>query len=94
MIFTEITSLLNISFIDLIGWIGGLEVLLAYALISDKKVNESSIIYHLLNLSGAVLLIINTIAKGAFPSAFVNFVWVGIAAYSIWKYRRKSNSQF
>jgi hypothetical protein len=94
MIFAGIASAITISFIDLIGWIGGLEVLVAYGLISSKRVNESSIIYHLLNLSGAVLLIINTMSMRAFPSAFVNFVWVGIAVHSIWKYRRKSNSQF
>lgn len=77
---------LEFSFIDIIGWIGGVEVLIAYFLISTKKVDQKSVLYHLLNLTGALLLIVNTIIKGAFPSAFVNIVWVGIAAYSIYKY--------
>lgn len=87
-----LTPLFELSFIDLIGWVGGIEVLLAYGLISSKKVDESSLAYHLLNLTGAMLLIINTVVKGAFPSAFVNVIWVGIAAYSIWKYSFKKKS--
>jgi hypothetical protein len=85
MIFLDIPSL-EFSLIDLIGWLGGIEVLLAYGLISTKRVDEKSIGYHLLNLTGALLLIVNTIIKGAYPSAFVNIFWVGIAAYSIYKY--------
>jgi hypothetical protein len=77
---------IDFTFIDIIGWVGGLEVLIAYGLISSKKVDQSSIWYHLLNLTGALLLIVNTIVKGAYPSAFVNVVWVGIAVYSILKY--------
>lgn len=78
--------LFEFTFIDLLGWIGGIEVLIAYGLISTKKVTERSLLYQLLNLTGAILLIANTIIKGAYPSAFVNIIWVGIAAYSIWKY--------
>jgi hypothetical protein len=88
MIFLEMPSL-EFNFIDIIGWVGGIEVLIAYFLISTKKVDQKSILYHLLNLTGALLLIVNTIIKGAFPSAFVNIVWVGIAAYSIYKYSIK-----
>lgn len=83
---------LQLSFIDILGWIGGLEVLIAYGLISAKKVNEKSLFYQLLNLTGAILLIANTVIKGAYPSAFVNIIWVGIAAYSIWKYSFKKAS--
>lgn len=80
---------MTFNLIDIIGWIGGIEVLLAYGLISSKRVDQTSFIYHLLNLTGAILLIANTIVKGAYPSAFVNIVWVGIAVYSIWKYSVK-----
>lgn len=78
---------IGIAWVDLIGWIGGLEVLIAYFLISNKRVSETSLFYHLLNLTGAILLIINTIYVGAYPSAFVNIVWVAVAGYSIWKYK-------
>ena len=38
--------------IDVIGWIGVISLLLAYALVSARKVQGDSIIYHLMNLIG------------------------------------------
>jgi hypothetical protein len=75
-------------FIDVIGWIGGAMVVLAYFLISSGKTTAKSFFYQFLNLVGSVFLIINTYAKEAYPSAVVNVVWVGIALYGffrIWK---------
>lgn len=74
------------TIIDIIGWIGGLEVLLAYLLISINKVDARSFFYQFLNATGALLLIINTIYLGAYPSALVNIVWVMVAGYSMGKY--------
>ena len=69
--------------IDLAGWIGALEVILAYLLISFNKLDSKSNIYQLLNLTGGIVLIVNTIYKQAYPSAFVNIVWVVIAAVAL-----------
>jgi hypothetical protein len=70
-----------LTFTDILGWIGAIEVLAAYLLVSINKVGGKSIIFQLLNLTGAIFLIINTIALKAYPSAFVNVVWSGIAIY-------------
>lgn len=72
--------------IEIIGWIGGFEVLFAYFLISSGKVNSTSMFFQLLNLTGSILLIINTYAKEAYPSTFVNVVWVGIAGTAMIQY--------
>ncbi len=74
---------------EIIGWIGAIEVLLAYFLLSLNYVDGKSLPYQLLNLTGAIFLIINTLALKAYPSAFVNVIWVGIALYSIFKYSFK-----
>lgn len=71
--------------IDIIGWIGSVEVIVAYALISSERVNGKSILYQLLNLTGAIFLIVNTIYYGAYPSTAINVVWVGIALAALWK---------
>ena len=71
--------------IDIIGWIGSAEVILAYALISTKKVNSSSTFYQWLNLTGAIFLIVNTWYYGAFPSTAINLVWVLIAIVALYK---------
>jgi hypothetical protein len=72
---------MELSFTDVLGWIGAVEVLTAYLLVSINKVDGKSTVFQLLNLTGAVFLIINTVAVKAYPSAFVNVVWTGIAIY-------------
>ena len=69
--------------IDVIGWIGSIEVIVAYALNSYQRIKSDSIYFQLLNLTGAVFLIINTIYYHAYPSAFINVVWVIIAFFAI-----------
>lgn len=74
--------------IDLIGWAGALAVLLAYALISAKRLKGDSRAFQLLNLAGGVFLLVNTLYFGAFPSAFVNLVWIAIAVVALVKIAR------
>ena len=73
--------------IDAIGWGGAAIVLLAYALVSMRKVEGDSVFYQVLNLSGAALLVANTVYLGAYPSAFVNVIWIAIGGYAL--YRRR-----
>ena len=69
--------------IEVVGWIGALQVLMAYCLITFGKINGSNKLYQWLNLVGSFLLIINTIYLKAYPSAFVNIIWVFIALAGI-----------
>ncbi len=70
-------------FINLIGWAGSAAVILAYVLVSTNRLKGDSVAYQILNLFGGVFLITNTIYFGAYPSTFVNFVWVCIAIFAI-----------
>jgi len=70
-------------FIDVVGWVGSVEVIAAYGLNSYQVLNSDSMIFQLLNLTGAIFLIINTIYHRAYPSAFINIVWVIIALIAI-----------
>jgi hypothetical protein len=74
--------------IDAIGWLGALGVLAAYILLSLGRLEARSFGYQGLNVAGSVLLIINTVYYGAYPSAFVNIVWLGIAVYALARLRR------
>ncbi|MCB0490720.1 MAG: hypothetical protein R2820_01120 [Cyclobacteriaceae bacterium] len=78
--------------IDIIGWIGSVEVILAYGLNSYQKIKSDSLVFQILNVTGAAFLIINTVYYGAFPSAFINVVWVLIAIPAIFKILRKKQS--
>lgn len=79
--------------IDIIGWIGSIEVILAYALISYHKITAKSIWYQFLNLTGGFFLIINTYYYGAYPSAVVNVVWIFIASTAIFNIYRVGKGQ-
>jgi hypothetical protein len=75
--------------INILGWIGSIEVLAAYGLNSYQKIKSDSILFYMLNLTGGLLLIIYSIYKEAFPNAFINIVWVVIALVALWKVRKK-----
>jgi hypothetical protein len=71
--------------IDILGWVGSVEVILAYGLNSYQRIKSDSLIFQVLNLTGGIFLIINTIYYGAYPSTFINIVWVMIALPAIVK---------
>src|SRR5947208_11543577 len=76
---------------DAIGWVGAAALLVAYAMVSHKKLEGDSATYQLLNISGSILLAANTIFYGSYPSTFVNLIWAGIAVFSIAARRRVSS---
>lgn len=69
--------------VEIIGWLGSVEVLLAYGLNSYQKIKSDSLLFLLLNLTGGLFLILYTAWKEAFASTFVNFIWVIIAVLSL-----------
>jgi hypothetical protein len=69
--------------INVIGWLGSAAVILAYVLVSTNRLKGDSVAYQVLNLFGGAFLVINTIFWGAYPSTFVNLVWIGIAVFAI-----------
>jgi len=69
--------------VDVMGWIGVVVLLLAYALVSTKRMTGDSVGYQALNLVGAGLLVVNSFYYGAYPSVGVNVVWIGIAIYAL-----------
>ncbi|GAL84977.1 hypothetical protein CHU_1672 [Sporocytophaga myxococcoides] len=79
--------------LNLTGWIGAIEVLIAYFLISTNRVTSEKFSYQLLNATGAVFLIINTIYLKAYPSAFVNIIWTAVALFNMVKSKASDKSE-
>jgi hypothetical protein len=71
------------NLIEIAGWAGALAVLMAYGLVSAERVSSRSWTYQLLNIGGAVGLVINSSWNGAIPSAVVNLIWIGIGVYAL-----------
>ncbi len=78
-------GLINNLAIDVVGWAGAALLLVAYGLVSARKVTGGSAAYQLLNLGGSILLMANTAYYGAYPSTFVNVIWLLIATGALWK---------
>jgi len=77
-------------FIEILGWIGAVEVIIAYALNSNGKMKSDSVIFQLLNLTGAIFLIVNTWYNAAYPSMVINIIWTGIAVAALIRIKKKT----
>jgi hypothetical protein len=69
--------------INVLGWIGAASLLGAYWLVSTRKVTGDSRTYQGMNLLGAVLVLVNSLYYGAYPSVGVNAAWIAIGAYAL-----------
>lgn len=74
--------------IEVIGWIGAILIILAYALLSAGRVSADSRLYHYMNIVGALGFVLNSGWNGAYPSAALNVVWIGIGSYGLLQRRR------
>jgi len=77
--------------IEVLGWIASVLIVGSYALNITGKLPASSKTYVLANIIGGVFFVVNTYYHKAYPSMFVNVIWVIIAIYMI--SRKKSNSK-
>jgi len=75
--------------IEIMGWIASLLIVGSYALNITGKLEATNKWYVWANIIGGFLFIINTYFHQAYPSMFVNIVWVIIAFLMIFKTKRK-----
>lgn len=75
----------NHLLIDIVGWFGAIVLLLAYAAVSRGRTQGTSFQYQLFNAIGSVCLLLNSAYYRAFPSSFVNIIWIVIALVTIRK---------
>jgi len=69
--------------LESLGWVGSLIIVVVYGLNSYQKIKSDSLTFQLLNLTGAIFLIINSVYKQVYPFTFINSVWAVIAMVAI-----------
>jgi hypothetical protein len=69
----------------LIGWLGAVLFILSYLLLSMGKLSAKSKLYHILNILGAICLVINGFILQDFPNIVVNVIWGLIGVYAVIK---------
>lgn len=69
--------------VEVIGTAGACLLLLAYFLVSTRRIATDSRLGYLLNLGGAAMLGVNAVEHGAIPPAVLNLVWALIAVVAL-----------
>jgi len=68
---------------EILGWYGVGAIVLAYALLSFGYVESNSFTYQILNLSGAVGMILDGWDDKSYQSMVLNIVWGAVALIAI-----------
>jgi predicted membrane metal-binding protein len=68
---------------EVLGWYGVIAILLAYALLSLDFVESQSLSYQMLNLTGAIGVMIDAIADHDAQPVVLNVIWAAIAVLAI-----------
>lgn len=71
-------------FYDIIGWVGMVLVLVAYALLSTSKIKQG-LLYQILNLLAGLFMAIGLYPKNAWFSFSLQIVWSIVAMVAIIK---------
>ena len=69
--------------VEIAGWAGAVLILAAYGLLTAGRLTSKDASYQWMNVVGAVGFIVNSAWNGAWPSAILNVIWVGIGAVAL-----------
>ncbi len=76
---------------DILGWIGMVLVLIAYALLSTNKI-ENGKLYQTLNLLAAIFMAIGLFPKNAWFSFSLQIIWGIVALVALIKILKEKKS--
>jgi Trk-type K+ transport system membrane component len=71
------------------GWIGTVLIVVAYYLISNKKVDSESKVYQAMNLFGALGVGVNVLRQEAWTTVALQVAWGIIAIFALIKIYNK-----
>jgi hypothetical protein len=78
--------------IEIMGWIGSVLIVGSYALNITGRLEATHKLYVLANILGGLFFVVNTYFHQAYPSMFVNIVWVIIAIVMLSKKDKNKRS--
>lgn len=76
---------------DILGWIGMVLVLIAYAMLSTDKINNGKV-YQIINLVASILMAIGLFPKKAWFSFALQIAWAVIAIVAIIKLKKQKDN--
>ena len=80
-------------FADIIGMMGTIAVVLAFFLIQLEKIDPRGLQYNLLNLSGAIMLLISLCINFNLASFVIELFWIAASMVGLFKYYQRRQLQ-
>jgi hypothetical protein len=71
--------------VEIIGWVAAAMMLSAYVLLTTGRLSSRSQLYQWLNVLSGAGFIVNSGWNGAYPSAFINVMWMAIGLYGVFR---------
>lgn len=71
--------------IEIFGWYGMAAIVLGYTLVSFNVISVDNSVYQLLNLTGAIGIVVISLFKKAYPPALLNMIWMIVALIALLK---------
>ncbi len=68
---------------EILGWYGSIALILGYFLISFQFIEAESLVYQILNITGAFGLMGFSLYKKVYPLAVLNGFWGGIGCFAL-----------
>jgi hypothetical protein len=78
--------------IDAIGMLGAGMVVLAYYLLQLERADPRSLSYNMINLVGAVFLLVSLCFNFNLASFVIELFWIGASLIGLWKYWSRSGA--
>lgn len=82
------TSINTLDIFQIIGFIGMVCVVYAYFLLQINKIDQKSLKFQLINLVGAILLLISLCVHFNLGSFVIEVFWILITLYGIYKNKK------
>lgn len=76
---------------DVVGMAGTFMVVLAYYLLQLEKTDPKGLGYNVLNLTGAILLLISLCFNFNLASFVIEIFWIGASIIGLWRYCRRES---
>jgi len=80
-------------FADIIGMMGTFAVVLAFFLIQLERIDPKGLQYNLLNLSGAIMLLISLCINFNLASFVIELFWIAASMVGLFKYYQRRQLQ-
>ncbi len=83
---------MNSWIVDAIGMTGTLLVVLAYYLLQLERTDPKGLTYNLINLAGAILLLVSLCFHFNLASFVIEIFWIAASLIGLWKYLRRQGA--